>query len=71
MVNDENLEKCDTEIQTYESTEELKCLQENEDGGILILTDINEKQINDPWIQALFKRSEHQNLSNFIISQDY
>ena len=31
----------------------------------------NEKEMNDPRVQALFKRSRHDHLSIFIISQDY
>ena len=27
--------------------------------------------MNDPRVQAMFQRSRHNNLSNFIISQDY
>ena len=27
--------------------------------------------MNDPRVQAMFKRSRHNNLSIFIISQDY
>ena len=27
--------------------------------------------MNDPRVQAMFKRSRHNNLSEFIISQDY
>ena len=29
------------------------------------------KNINDPRVQAMFKRSRHNSLSMFIISQDY
>ena len=45
--------------------------QEYNDGGIIILDDLNEKERNDPRIQAMFKRSRHNKLSIFIISQDY
>ena len=41
------------------------------DGGIIILDDLNEKETNDPRVQAMFKRSRHNNLFLFIISQDY
>ena len=70
IVNYKDFEKSDTEIETYESIEELKIPQEYEDGGIIILDDFNEKETNDPRVQAMFKRSRH-NLSIFIISQDY
>ena len=35
------------------------------------MDDLNEKELNDPRAQAIFKRSRHNNLSIFIISQDY
>ena len=71
IVNNKDFEKSDTEIETYESIEELKFPQEYDDGGIIILDDLNEKEMNDPRVQAMFKRSRHINLSIFIISQDY
>ena len=66
-----DFEKSDTETETYESIEKLKHLQEYDDGGIIILDDLNEKEMNDPRVQAMFKRSRHDILSIFIISQDY
>ena len=51
--------------------EELKYPQESDDGGIIILDDLIEKEMNNPRVQAMFKRSRHKNLSIFIISQDY
>ena len=71
IVNNKDFEKSDTEIETYESIEQLKYTQEYEDGGIIILDDLNEKEMNDPRVQAMFKRSRHNNLSILIISQDY
>ena len=71
IVNNKDFEKSNTEIQTYESIEELKYPQEYEDGGIIILDDANEKEMNDPRVQPMFKRSRHKNLSIFTISQDY
>ena len=49
----------------------MKFSQEYEDGGIIILDDLNEKEMIDPRVQAMFRRSRHNNLSIFIISQDY
>ena len=49
----------------------MKSPQEYEDGGIIILEDLNEREMNDPRVQAMFKRSRHNNLSIFIISQEY
>ena len=71
LVNDKDIEKSDTEIETYEPIQELKYPQEYENGGIIVLDDLNEKEMNDPRVQAMFKRSRHNNLSNFIFSQDY
>ena len=71
IVNIEDFEKSDTEIETYESIEELKFPQEYEDGGIVILDDLNEKEMNDAPVQAMFKRCRHNNSSIFIISQGY
>ena len=49
----------------------MKHPQEYEDGGVIILDDSNEKEMNEPRVQAMFKRSRHNNLSIFIVSQDY
>ena len=71
VVNNKDLEKSDTETETYESNEELKYPQDYEDNGIIILDDLNEKEMKDPRVQAMFKRSRHNNLSIFNISQDH
>ena len=71
VINTKDFEKSDTEIETYESIEKLKFPQEYDDGVIIILDDPSEKEINNPRVQAMFKRSRHNNLSNFIISQDF
>ena len=71
IVNIKDFQKSDTEVETNEYIEQLKFPQEYDHGGIIILDDINEKEMNDPRIQAMFKRSRHNNLSIFIISQDY
>ena len=42
-----------------------------EDGGNIILDDLNEKELNNLRVQAMFKRSRHNNLSIIIFSQDY
>ena len=70
IVNDEDFESSEIEIETYNSIEELKFPNEY-DGGIIILDDLNQKEMEDPRVQAMFKRSRHNNLSIFIISQDY
>ena len=73
LVKNQDFQKSDTETKTYESIEELKYPQEyNSDQSIVItLDDLNQKQIEDPRDQAMFKRSRHNNKSLFIISQDY
>ena len=49
----------------------MKFPQEYENNSIIILDDLNEKAINNDKIQAMFKRGRHNNLSIFIISQEY
>ena len=71
IVKKKDFENSNTEIETYESIEELKVPQEHDDSGIFIENDLNEKETNDPQVQAMFKLSRHKNLSIFIISQDY
>ena len=44
IVNNRDFEKSNTELETYESIEELKFPQEYEDGGIVILDNINEEK---------------------------
>ena len=70
-VNNKDFENSVIEIETYESIEELKFPQEQENGCFSKLDDLNEKEMNDPRVQAMFKRSRHNILSIFIISQDY
>ena len=72
IVKNKDFEKSDTEIETNESTEDLKLPQEyHNHRGVLILDDFNEKKMNDPRVQATFKISRHNNLSIFLISRDY
>ena len=71
IVKNKEFQKSNAEIETYESIEELKFPQEYIDGGVIILDDLNEKEMNDSRVQAMFKRSRHNNFSIFIISQDY
>ena len=44
LVNNKDFEKSNTEIETYESIEELKFPQEYDDGGNIILDDLNKKK---------------------------
>ena len=71
IVNDKNFEKSNTEIETFDNIEELRYPQEYENNSIIILDDSNEKEIINDKIQAMSKRGHHNNLSIFIISQDY
>ena len=70
VVNNKDFQKSDIEIETYESIEELKYPQEYENNSIIILDDLNEREINNDKLQAMFKRGRHNDLSIFIISQD-
>ena len=71
VTNNKDFEKSNIEIETFESIEELKYPQDYENNSIIILDDLNQKEMDDPRVQAMFKRSRHNNLSIFIISQDY
>ena len=50
--------------------EESKLPQEYENNNIIILDELNQKEMDDPRVQAMFKRSRHKNLSIFTISQE-
>ena len=71
VINNKDFQKSNIEIETFNNIEELKYPQEYENNSIIILDDLNQKELNDPRVQAMFKRGRHNNLSIFIISQDY
>ena len=71
IVRNKDFQNSDTEIETYENIEELKYPQEYDDGGIIILDELNEKEMKDPRVQAMFKRRRHKSLPIFIICQNY
>ena len=71
VVNNIVFETSDTEIEAWQSIEDLKFPQDCGDSIIFFLDDSNEKEINNDKMQAMFKRGRHNNLSVFIISQDY
>ena len=71
IVNNKDFQKSNTEIETFDNIEELRFPQEYENNSIIILDDLNQKKINNDKLQAMFKRGRHNNLSIFIISQDY
>ena len=47
IVNNKDFQKSDTEIETFDYIEELKFPQEYENNSIIILDDLNEKEINN------------------------
>ena len=59
MFINKDFKQPDTVKETYESIEELKFPREYDDWGIIILDDINENEMNNPRVQAMFKRSRH------------
>ena len=68
IVKNKDFQKSDLEKETYEGIEELKFPQEYDDGGIIILDDLKEKEMNDPRVQAMLKRSRH-NIFIYIHNQ--
>ena len=68
---EKDFQKSDTEIETYESIQELKYPKDYAEGGIIILDDLKGAEMNYPRVQAMFKRNRHNNLSIFVINQDY
>ena len=71
IVNNKDFTKSLTETESFDNIEELRFPQDYENNSIIILDDLNEKEINNDKIEAIFKRGRHNNLSVFIISQDY
>ena len=70
IVNNKEFEKSDTEIETFDNLEEINYPQDYENDGIFVLDDLNGKEMNDFRVQGMFKRSRHNNLSIFNISQE-
>ena len=70
-VNIKDFQNSNTEIEAYEKLEELNFPREYKNGGLQMLDDINEWEMNDPRVQAMFKISRHIILSIFIFSQEY
>ena len=71
IVNIAKFDKSDTEKETYESIEQFKLPEDKNDGDIILPYDLNEKEMIDPSVVAMFKRSRHNILGPFIISQSY
>ena len=71
IVVNKDFQKPNTVIETFDNIEDLKFPQDYKNNSVIILDDLNQKEMDDPRVQALFKRSRHNNLSIDIISQDY
>ena len=65
IVNNKNFQKSDTAIETFDNIEDLKFPQEYENNSIFTLDDLNQKEMDDPRVQAMFKRSRHNNFLFF------
>ena len=68
IVKDKRFEKSDCEIETDESIEELNFPQEynSNQSIVIILDDLNRKEMKNPRVQAMFKRSRQNNISIFF-----
>ena len=71
IIADKDFQKSNFELEVFDNIEELKYPQEYDNNSIIILDDLNQKEMDDPRVQAMFKRSRHNILSILIISQDY
>ena len=71
VINNQDFEKSDIEIETYDNIDELKFPQEYENNSIIIFDELNEKGIKSDKKQTMFKRGRQNILSIFIISQEY
>ena len=73
MVNHKDFDESETEIETHKSKERTNYpLEYDTDFPIvIILDDLNENQLNDPRVQAMFRLSGHSNISIFLITQRY
>ena len=73
VFNNKDFEKSDTEIETYESIEKLNYPQEysSDQPIVVIIDDINQKEMEELRVHSMFKRSRHNVISIFLLSQDY
>ena len=73
IVNNEDFEKSDTEMETFESIEKLKFpeVYYSSQSIFVILGDLNQNEMDNPRVQAMFKGTRLDNISIFILSQDY
>ena len=73
IVKRKKIEKSETEIENFETIEELKQPQEcdSDQPIFVILDDLIEKQRNGgPRVQAMFKRSRQNNILIFVIRKE-
>ena len=73
IVIDKEFEKSNTEIEMYESIEELKYPQEHDSNHsfAIVLDDLSETGKNNPQVQAMYKKSRHNNISIFFQQEYY
>ena len=71
LVNNKDFEKSDTEIKTFDKKEDLKIPQAYENNNIIMLDDLNQKEMDDPRVQRCLR---DQDISIYLflkISQEY
>ena len=71
IVSNKDFGKSDIEIETCELIEELNFPREFENNGIIFLDDLNQKEMNYPRVQSMFKRSRHKQYVAMVISITY
>ena len=71
IVTNKDVENSLTEIETFDNIEDLKFPQEYENNSIIILDDLNQKKWTILEYRQCLKDQRHNNMSIFIISQDY
>ena len=54
VINNKDFQKSDVEIETFDNIEELKYPQDYQNNSIIILDDINQIEMDDPRVQAMF-----------------
>ena len=59
IFNDKNFEKSKTQMETHETIAELEYPQDYDSDfpSVINLNDLNEKEITDPKVQAMFRSS--------------
>ena len=72
IVNDKGFEKSGTEKETNPSKKEIQCPQKYDSDNLIVifLKDLNDKELNNPRVQAMNNRSRRNYISIFIVSQE-